>query len=115
MSATLQRQEQGLRAPGQAPAADGADIDLRKAWAFFLTGLAWACLAVLSWLGWWLAGDAGREALAGTVGLSAAQLTPYVLVALTVEKLAAKALLFASLYHWLRARWSGEGGESWST
>jgi hypothetical protein len=84
MSATLQRQEQGYR-PLEQTAAIEADSDRRKARAFLLTGLAW-----------WLAGDAGREAGASTVGLSAAQLTPSVL--------AAKGLLFAAWYHWLRGR-----------
>jgi hypothetical protein len=104
MSATLQRHEQGHRPVEQTPGAGGPAPDLRKAKAFLITGLAWACLVVLSWLGWRLAGDAGREAIASAAGLSAARLTPYVLAALVAEKLAAKALLFASLYHWLKGR-----------
>ncbi len=78
--------------------------DLGSARAFLGAGLTWAGVVVLSWLVWWQIGDAGRDALARTVGLSAVQLTPYVVVTLIVEKLAAKALLFAALYRWLRGR-----------
>src|SRR5947208_2437810 len=90
-------------AEGAAPAV-GASPEAQRAKAFFLTGLAWAAVVLVSWLAWWLLGEGGREALARTVGLSAAELTPYVLAALVAEKLAAKALLFAALYHWLRSR-----------
>ncbi len=100
MAGVLQRDEQASRTT--SPAETRRDLD--KARAFLLTGLVWAGVVVSSWLCWWLVGDGGREALAGTVGLSAAQLTPYVLAALVAEKLAAKGLLFAALYHWLKGR-----------
>jgi len=80
----------------------GARPGARHARALFVTGLAWAAVVVASWLAWWALGSEGREALAGTVGLSAAQLTPYVMTALVAEKLAAKGLLFAALYHWVK-------------
>jgi hypothetical protein len=69
-----------------------------------VTGLAWAVVVAASWLFWWLIGLQGRESLSQTMGLSAAQLTPYVIGTLCVEKLAAKGLLFAALYHWVKAR-----------
>ena len=75
MSATMQRQDQGYRPLEPTPGAAGGDPGLGIAKAFLIMTLAWACLVLLSWLGWWQAGDAGREAIAGTVGLSAAQLT----------------------------------------
>ena len=100
MAGVLQRDEPASRT---VPATE-AGRDWARARAFLLTGLAWASVVVLSWLIWWLIGDGGREALARTVGLSAAQLAPYVVAALIVEKLAAKALLFAALYHGLKGR-----------
>src|SRR4051812_34633540 len=88
----------------------GMPPEARRARAFFLTGLAWAGVVLVSWLAWWLLGESGREAVARTVGLSASQLAPYVVITLVAEKLAAKALLFAGLYHWLRARSRSRAG-----
>jgi len=68
----------------------------------FIAGLTWGVAVAATWLAWWAMGTEGREALAGTVGLSAAQFTPYVMTALIAEKLAAKGLLFAALYHWVK-------------
>jgi hypothetical protein len=103
MAGVLRQEEQQQRPAADAATVPGAGgTDRSKARAFLAAGLTWAGVVVLAWLVWWLIGDGGREALARTVGLSAAQLAPFVVVTLIVEKLAAKALLFAALYHWVR-------------
>ncbi len=78
--------------------------DSGPARAFFVTGLAWAAVVLVSWLVWWQLHMGIRTDLARTFGLTVEQFTPYVVTALFAEKLAAKALLFAGLYHWLRGR-----------
>jgi hypothetical protein len=86
----------------RAPSAVSAQTS-SLARAFLLTGLAWAAVVLVSWLVWWQL-DNRRADLARTFGLTEEAFTPYVVTALFVEKLAAKALLFAALYHWLRGR-----------
>jgi hypothetical protein len=80
--------------------------DVARARAFLVVGLAWASIVVAAWLFWWQIGDAGREAVAGTVGFSAVQLSPYILTSLVIEKLAAKGLLLAALFYWVKSRWA---------
>jgi hypothetical protein len=102
MAGTRQRDERNQQQPTSPSTSVITPAERDRARALLLTGLAWAVVVLLSWLSWWLLGEGGREALARTVGLSAGELTPYVLASLVAEKVAAKGLLFAALYHWLR-------------
>ena len=104
MAGVLQADERSRPEADSRAAPPAAQREPDRAQAFLVAGLTWTGVVLASWLVWWLIGDQGREGLAGTVGLSATQLAPYVVAALVAEKLAAKALLFAALYHWLKGR-----------
>ena len=97
MAEVMQLSERPLEAAG--PGSEEVRRELRVAKAFLVTGLVWAAVVMLGWLFWWLVGPGGREQLSQTMALSAAQMSHYMVIFLGVEKLAAKGLLFAALYH----------------
>ncbi len=109
MPEVMQRREQ----PGLARPADSLSPDAVRARAFLAAGLVWAGVVVVAWLFWWQIGDSGREGIANTVGLTSAQLSPYVVTALVVEKIATKGLLIAALFYWVKSRWSGPFERAW--
>jgi hypothetical protein len=83
---------------------DGRRVGASRARAYFTAGLVWSAVVLASWLLWWQIGPEGREALAATVGLPATDLAGYAVLTLVAEKLAAKGLLVAGLYQWLRGK-----------
>lgn len=97
MTALTTRSGRSVGVPEARPARTTAE-------SLLLTGLTWGAVAAASGLLWGQLGSRGREDVARLLGVSAEQLTPYVLAALTAEKVAAKGLLFGALYCWLRGR-----------
>jgi hypothetical protein len=78
--------------------------DLANARAFTMTAGIWAGILTGAWFGWRALGQRGQERLAANVGVSARELTHYFMTAFTVEKVAAKGLFVAGLFHFLRAK-----------
>jgi len=101
MAEVMHLAQRELQQAGGVSLSEEARRELGLAQAFLVTGLAWAVLIMVSWLFWWLIGPDGREALSQTVGISAVQVAPYLVIFLGVEKIAAKSLLLAAVYHWI--------------
>ena len=92
------------RARGEMMLGTMRERDLVNARAFTMTAGIWAGILTAAWFGWRALGQRGQERLATNVGVSTRELTHYFMTAFTVERVAAKGLFVAGLFHFLRAK-----------